>query len=132
MKYKRLQLLFGILLLILLPIPKYVELNHLILIQSGKIYCTEEQYKITLKEIIPKKEDNGIKYLYKNYQETGTSLKDMKQNLEEKEKKKFYYHGIKTLTTNCQNPKEISDIFQIPIKKIKWLHNSYIKFCMIN
>ena len=114
-------ILIGILLgiLIFIPIPKYVELNHLIIIHKAKIICQNEKYQIELEEIIPKKKDNGITYQYKKYKNSDTNIKKIKKNLSKKETKKFYYQGIKEIKTNCENLEEIKKEFSIKESKIK-------------
>ena len=114
MKRKLLIFLLGIILLILLPTPQYRELNHLIIIHSIKVHCQEQVYELTLKEIIPKKEENGIRYTYKEYKETGSNLKEIKDKIENKTRKEFYYRGTKKIITNCPNPHSILSIFSLP------------------
>ena len=120
MKYKILYLFLGFLILSLCPIPPYVELNHLVLIEKVEIQCIQQKYHVMIKEIIPKKEDNGIEYEYHTYKEIGDELSFTKKRIEEEKKGyKFYYHGVKRIQTNCDNIEEISKIFQVPKKKIK-------------
>ena len=116
---KNILFIICLIILFLLPTPPYKELNHLILIHSLQINCKEKEYELILKEIIPMKEDNGIQYKYKTYQKIGANLSTMKKEIEEKEKKRFYYKGVKQITTNCPNPKEILSTFQISPKKVK-------------
>ena len=97
----------------ILPIPTYIELNHLHIIKTITVECNEE-YKITLKEIIPKKGENGIHY------ECKTSQRKMKILTKERN---FFYNDIKYLYTNCSNKKEIIKIFNIHPKQIKKIPN---------
>ena len=46
-------------------IPKYKELNHLKIIDKITINCDG----VILREVIPSKDNNGIKYKYKYYKE---------------------------------------------------------------
>ncbi len=119
MKWRIFLLALGFLLLSVCPIPKYVELNHLTLIHSMEVYCMDEQYKIILEEIIPKKENNGIEYEYKQYQNRGTDLLNIKRELEAKEKNPFYYNSIKKITTNCKDIKKVLDIFSLTSRNVK-------------
>lgn len=105
--------------LFLLPIPEYVELNDLIIVESIEIICKEKQYEINLKEIIPKKEDNSIEYHYQEYSSKGTSIREAKKNLEKNHTKKFYYQSSKKIITNCSNIEKISNLFSIKKRKIK-------------
>ena len=63
-------LLFIIILVgaFIFKIPKYVELNNLAIIEGIGIEHLDNKYTIYLKEIIPKKKENGIIYEYKFYQ----------------------------------------------------------------
>ncbi len=98
---------------IILPIPNYIELNHLHIIKTITIECNKE-YKITLEEVIPKKGENGIHYKYKTYK------KEMK---ELKKERNFFYNDTKYLYTNCSNIKKIIKTFQIHPKIIKKIKN---------
>lgn len=103
---------------IIIPIPKYRELNHLSIIKNITIECNKK-CTITLEEIIPIREENKIHYQCKNYQLKGKSIINAKQELEKKNDKIFFYKDTKYLYTNCSNKKEISKIFHIPKEKIK-------------
>jgi len=98
--------------LVLVPIPEYKELNHLILVNKIKIICTNNNINGTIFEIIPIKEDNGVKYKEKKYYTKGESLEELKINLEKQTNNKFYYKSIKIIKTNC-NRKEIEKTFHI-------------------
>ena len=98
--------------LVLVPIPEYKELNHLILVNKIKIICTNNNINGTIFEIIPIKEDNGVKYKEKKYYTKGESLEELKINLENQTSDKFYYKSIKKIKTNC-NRKEIEKTFHI-------------------
>ena len=112
-------LLGSIFFLFLLPIPKYVELNQLVLVHSAEVYCHQQQYEVIITEIFPKKEDNGVQYHFKQYEKTGSDLNEIKKSLESDEKKKFYYKGLKKISTNCLNSQEIMDTFKVSSQKIK-------------
>lgn len=60
---KKTIILFFILLIfsIFIKKPKYIELNHLHIIDRITIYCD----KTTYRELIPIRDDNGIEYDYK-------------------------------------------------------------------
>ena len=57
-------ILITILLKLFLPINPYIECNNIKIIKEIEIDCNNKK---TYKEIIPIKEDNGIKYKYKTY-----------------------------------------------------------------
>ena len=120
MKTKLLIFILTFIILIIIPIPNYVELNQLVLLDSITVTCSSKNYEISVKEIIPKKEDNGIKYDYKTYKASGGNLLSAKKVLEKDISKKIYYQGIKKITTNCSNTEEIFTTFSIKkTKKIK-------------
>lgn len=105
--------------LFFIKIPEYKELNNLIIIKTIEVKCKDNKYQVKLKEILPEKEDTSIKYKYKDYEEEGNNLKDIKEKIEESTNKKFYYKKIDYLITNCNNEKEIMKIFNIKEKRIK-------------
>ena len=110
MKKRNIILLVSFFSLILIPIPKYVELNHLILVDSIEIECSNNQYHVSFKEIIPKKEDNGIEYEYKTYTKSGDNLDNVIHQIEED--KPFYYKRAKIDINNCKNKKIIKNYFK--------------------
>ena len=119
MKKKLIILVILFFFLYLLPIPEYVELNHLAFIRSMDIVCkNNDEYEITLKEIIPKKQDNSIEYDYKNYTEVGNSIETVKKKLEENSSKKMYYERINKITTNCSDVDSILATFSLSKKHI--------------
>lgn len=86
----------------IIPIPEYVELNNLAIIKEIKINCKKNTYEVTLKEIIPKKEENSINYEYKYYKEEKTSLETAYQNIEKKIHKKLYLDKAKIIKYKCK------------------------------
>ena len=95
--------------LFLLPIPKYQELNHLILIDTMEIKCDIDSYHINLREIIPIREDDGIQYHYKEHQLSGSNLLKLRKKMQ---KKSFYYKGVRKVLTNC-SIEDVSAVFKI-------------------
>ena len=112
MKKIIIQVLMISIFLMLIPIPKYKELNHLVLVNKINITCTNNYINGTIFEIIPIKEDNGVEYKEKKYYTKGKSLEELKINLENQTSDKFYYKSIKKIKTNC-NRKEIEKTFHI-------------------
>ena len=105
MKVKSLIAIFSFLFLFFFPIPDYVELNQLILIESIEITCKDNEYFVVLKEILPKKEDNAIIYEYKEYQGKVKDIKDIKKKMEENYSYKFYYNKAHRKVINCSKIK---------------------------
>ena len=117
-KYLPLIMIF-LLPLFFIKIPEYKELNNLIIIKTIEVKCDNNKYNVKLKEIIPEKNDTSIEYKYKNYEDEGDNLKEIKEKIEKKTNKKFYYRKTDYLITNCNNEKEIMKIFNIKEKRIK-------------
>ena len=68
---KRIILILLIILeLFIIKIPKYEELNNLVIIKEIAVEYSKDKYTIYLKEIIPIKANQGINYKYKIYKET--------------------------------------------------------------
>ena len=101
--------------LFIIKIPKYVELNHIHIIEEISITCSNNSYRVSLKEIIPIKEDNGIEYKYQKYVKTGNSLKKIKDSFDDN--KHFFYKDIRTIKSNCVSKEEIIKIFEIKKRK---------------
>lgn len=91
-------------------IPPYIECNHLNIITEIEINCKNE-YKITYKEIIPQKEDNGIKYSYKTYQVHNKNLQEGIKEIERK--KEIYQEKAKVKIKNCKNKRIIKRVLGI-------------------
>lgn len=112
---------FVIVLFICFGVPKYIELNNLSIIDKVNIQCSKDMFFISLREIQPIKDDNGIRYKYVYYKENINDIGNIKTYYYNKYKKNFYYNKIKTITTNCNNTDLIKNEFKIDTKKIKKL-----------
>lgn len=99
--------------LLIINIPPYVELNNLAIIEEIGVIKEHNQYTLILKEVIPIKDNQGIKYQYKYYQESSTTLINAYENLKEDTKKKLYLKKAKSLITNISSSKEILKILNI-------------------
>lgn len=104
--------------LLFIKIPKYKELNNLIIVETIEVKCKNNGYSVELKEILPQKEDNSIKYEYKKYKDEGKNLKNVKKSIEKKTQKKFYYGKTQYIITNCSNEDEILKVFNLKQKRI--------------
>ena len=91
-------------------VPPYYELNNIKIIDTIKVEKINNQYNITLREIIPTKNNNTIKYKYKYHKITTDNLKSIKT-------KKLYLSKVKFLITNI-NPNIIINTYNIKPKKI--------------
>ncbi len=99
--------------LVTIPIPKYVELNNLAIIEEIAVIEENARYTVILKEIIPIKDDQGISYKYKYYKQTSASIKKAYQTLLNTTKKKLYLKRTKSLITNSLSSKEALTILKI-------------------
>ncbi len=104
--------IISCIILLLLPIPSYVELNHLIIVDEIHVIC-KDSYFLTIREIIPIKEDNTIDYHYKEYKSSNKNLEDAKKKIEESTKDRFYYRKAKIIINYCPNKKKILELFDL-------------------
>ena len=116
---KKLFLLLLILLgAFIFKIPEYVELNNLAIIEAIGVELSNDKYTIYLKEVIPKKDENGIKYEYKYYKSSDLNLEDAYKKLSDTTKKKLYYNDVKSLVINLEKSNKIVKLFSIKPKNI--------------
>ena len=101
-----------LLLSISLMIPKYTELNHLIIIDGIGIEKENNIYTIYLREIIPIKDNNSIKYEYKYYKEKDNDINKAINKINDKTNKKLYLEKIKFLVTNSNDYKSLKIKFK--------------------
>ena len=101
-----------LLLSITLMIPKYTELNHLIIIDGIGIEKENNIYTIYLREIIPIKDNNSIKYEYKYYKEKDNDINKAINKIKDKTNKKLYLDKIKFLVTNSNDYKSLKIKFK--------------------
>ena len=109
----------------IIKIPSYKELNNLAIIEEIKVIKVNDKYTITLKEIIPIKENDGINYKYKYYKESSNSITDTIDKLNNQTKKKLYLKKAKFLTTNISTTKELINFLEIKPQVITHLPNDY-------
>ena len=106
----------------IIKIPSYKELNNLAIIEEIKVIKVNNKYTITLKEIIPIKENDGINYKYKYYKESSNSITDTINKLNNQTKKKLYLKKAKSLTTNIINSNNIIKELDIKPKIINHIN----------
>ncbi len=111
---------------LLIKIPPYVELNNLAIIEAIGVMHTDK-YTIYLKEVIPTKDENGIKYEYKYYKSSSFSLEDAYDKLNRNIKKKLYYKDTSYIVLNMEKSNKVKKIFSINPKKIIHTKNVYKK-----
>ena len=105
-------ILFLTILRLILPIPPYIECNHLSIVSKIKINCGDS-YDITYYEILPKKDDNGILYHYKKYHVIDKSLLN---GIYEIEKNHIFYKEKADIVIHCPHQQEVLSI----IKETSW------------
>ena len=131
MKYKTTIILILVLFIFtfIVKIPKYVELNHLIIVDTIGVECSNNNITLYLREIIPAKNDNGINYQYKIYKGIGRSIDNAFDEIDSKTSDKIFYKDSKTILSNCNNTHDIDDFFKLKKANIKYYSNveEYIK-----
>lgn len=68
---------------IFIKVPKYVELNNLKIITEIKLVCND-RINLTLKETILNKNNNDIKYEFKDYNIYGDSINEVYEKMNSK------------------------------------------------
>ena len=107
-----------ILMTIFIKVPKYVELNNLILVDGIGVSCRNESYTLFIKEIIPTKKETGIIYSYKIYEDTNSNINKAYKNIEKKVNKKIYSKEARYIITDCDKSDKIIKYFNINPKYI--------------
>lgn len=91
----------------------YKELNDIAIITNISISEKNNNYQVTLQEIIPKKEDNKIVKDYKYYTNTSSTLKQIFHKLEEDVTKEIYLEHLENIIINTTNIKIIYNLDDI-------------------
>lgn len=115
---KYLLILIIIFELVTIKIPEYVELNNIAIIEEVAVIKTADRYTVILKEVIPKKDDNGITYEYKFYEKTAPTVEKAYNYIKNSAKRKIYIERVKSLITNCKTSKDIINSLEISPKTI--------------
>ena len=125
MKYKTTIILILVLFIFtfLVKIPKYVELNHLIIVDTIGVECSNNNITLYLREIIPAKNDNGINYQYKIYKGIGKSIDNAFDEIDNKTYNKIFYKDSNIILSNCGRDEEIAKYFEINKNRIKYSSN---------
>ena len=111
-------IIIFILLGFFLPISDYVELNHLMIVDKIGLKCNKDSYHLYLREVIPKRSDNGILYHYKIYDGTGSNILNAYQDLSHHTGKNIYIKKVQSLVTNCYDSSTTINFFSIYPKNI--------------
>lgn len=87
---------------------KYQELNNMALITTIGIDKKERNYHVTLKETIPKKEENKVGREYKYYKASGKSIEEALEKAKENSSKDIYLKQVQNImVTRSELVKEI-------------------------
>ena len=113
--------------LLIINIPPYVELNNLAIIEEIGVIKENNQYTLILKEVIPIKDNQGIKYKYKYYQESSPTLINAYKKLKKDTKKKLYLKKAKSLITNISSSNKILKILNIKPSSIIHTKDNILK-----
>lgn len=97
---------------VFVEVPEYIELNNLKIIESIGYDCSSKE--LYLKEILPTKDDNGIRYEYKIYKKNYKSVLNNKT---------FFLRDTKYFISNCRDNKDVIKSLKIKPKNIKYSDN---------
>ena len=90
--------------------PKYVELNHLMIIDKVNVKCVEDHYLVNLREVNPIRDENGIHYEYEKHSIEGYDFVSIREELEKQSKKKLYFQKAKITYQGCSNKQKNVDL----------------------
>lgn len=92
---------------------QYQELNNMAIITTIGIDKEQGTYHVTLKETIPKKEENKVAYDYKYYKGTGKNMKEALKNASDNASKDIYLKQVQNImVTNVKYLKDIPTTFK--------------------
>lgn len=103
--------------LLFIPIPGYRELNNIAIIEEIDFFCDKSSYSVSLKEIVPTRNNLGIKYHYKKHNKSFKNLKSVYRFRDINNK--YFYSDVKKLVTNCDSTVDILSIFEIQPRVIE-------------
>jgi hypothetical protein len=112
--------------LIFIKIPKYIELNNLIIVEGIGLECRDE-YTLYIKEVIPIKSDNGITYKYKIYENKSNEIDKLFDDIIDNSNKLIFYRDAKYIITNCDSSSIITDKIKLNVNYIKHTKNNIKK-----
>lgn len=87
---------------------KYQELNNMAIITTIGIDKKENVYYVTLKETIPRKEENKVSSDYKYYQGNGKSIEEALENASDNSSKDIYLKQVQNIMVT--DPKYLENI----------------------
>lgn len=86
---------------------KYEEINNLSIISNIEIRYKNNKYKIIFQEIIPKQNDNNIKYEYKYTSITSSSINKCFKKIKDYSPNTIYLKKVQNIIINYNNYKKI-------------------------
>lgn len=108
---------FLLIILFIYFVPKYNELNNIMIIDKVKVIKDNNTYNITFREVIPKRNNNGIIYTYKYHKTKVNNINKSISKIEKNTNKKLYLSKVKSLITNI-NSDLIINTYHIKPKNI--------------
>lgn len=108
---------FILIILFIYFVPTYNELNNIMIIDKVKVMKDNNTYNITFREVIPKRNNNGIIYTYKYHKTKVNNINKSISNIEKNTNKKLYLSKVKSLITNI-NSDLIINTYHIKPKNI--------------
>ena len=99
--------------LLLLGSHNYKDLNNIAIITNISIEKQNNNYKVTLQEIIPKRIDNNIKYDYKYYTNTNKNIKTAFNEIDNDITKDIYLEHLENIVIKDNNLNIIKDLESI-------------------
>ena len=96
-------IVFYTLSLFIIKIPKYIELNHLNIVQNIGISYSNSLYNIYIKEIIPVKDSNGINYKYKYYNAYDKRFNSLFNKINKRYNTNLYFGKCKYLVVDSNS-----------------------------
>ena len=121
-------LIIIILSIIIIDIPKYEELNNLAIIDAIGIEKDNDTVKIILREIVPLKDDNGIKYDYIYYKNSANTVKNALIKIKKNTNKKIYLDRCNYLVLDSNYTEDIKAILHINPKIIYHRTNNILNY----
>ena len=104
--------------IIFVDIPKYEELNNLAIIDAIGIEKENDTVRLVLREIVPLKDDNGIKYDYIYYKSNAQTVKEALIRIKKNTKKKVYLERCSYLVLDSNYSEDIKTTLHINPKII--------------
>ena len=101
------KIILIIIILLVTACSKYEELNDLAIISNISISIKNNEYEVTMQEIIPKKENNKVSYEYEYRTSLDKNLKKAFSNIIDHSPKKMYFAHLQNIIIDNKNRDKI-------------------------